>query len=370
MNSIIYLGIDVHKETYTICCFFYAEDTVKHIQTFSADYKNILKYVDWLRTMYGVKTHIVCGYEAGCIGYSLYHQLTNYGLNCIILAPSTMAITNTNRVKTDKRDAGNIARCLAFKTYSEVYVPTKQDEAVKEFIRMRDSQKDHLKRCKQQILSYVLRLGFRFDDGSYWTVKHLKWLKSLEMEPLFKETLDEYLTTYHQLTDKIQRLDERIEEFALEDAYREKVSALKCFIGIKTHTALAIVAETGDFNRFPKAESYAAFLGLIPGESSSGQKQNRFSITKAGNSHLRTLLIESAQGYTRGAVGFKSKELKHRQKGNAPEIIAYADKGNVRLRRKYYRMTLQKEKKSNVAKVAIAREMSCFIWGMMTYHID
>ncbi|MCL2254805.1 MAG: transposase [Lachnospiraceae bacterium] len=210
-----------------------------------------------------------------------------------------MAVKNTRRVKTDKRDAGNIARCLAFRTYSAVYVPTNEDNAVKEFIRMRDDQKKMLKSIKQQILALVLRLGHRFEGGkTYWTIVYMKWLKSLKLEGVFQETLNEYLITYTYLIDKIERLDNRIEELAKDVKYDEKVKNLSCLIGIKTHTALSMVVEVGDFSRFAKAEKFASFLGLVPGEDTSSERQNRLGITKAGNGHLRRLLVEAAQGYT------------------------------------------------------------------------
>jgi transposase len=131
---------------------------------------------------------------------------------------------------------------------------------------------------------------------------------------------------------------------------------------------LSFIVETGDFNRFRKASSYSAFLGLIPGEDSSSDNINRTALTKAGNKHLRTLLIEASQGICRGKPGYKSKELTARQKGNCPEVIEYADKANRRLRQKYYRMIF-KGKARNTCVAAIARELSCFIWGMMTVNI-
>jgi transposase len=370
MNSIVYIGMDVHKESYTLCCYSYDSDKVEYKQTIPSDYKLVLKYIEQIRMRYTGEVEIVCGYEAGCLGYSLYHQLTNHAVKCIILAPSTMAITNTNRVKTDKRDAANIARCLAFHTYSEVYVPTDEDNRVKEYIRMRDDQKLMLKKIKQQILAFVLRQGKRFEGGkTYWTIAHLKWLKNLEMDELSKETLEEYLVTYDYLVDKIERLDKRIEELALGERYKNKVQHMGCLLGIKTHTALSMVVEVGDFERFEKAPKFAAFLGLVPSESSSGESINRYSITKAGNSHLRRLMIEAAQSYTRGNIGHKSIALKQRQQGNPPEIIGYADKANERLRRRFYKMTLNKGINRNVATTAIARELSCFIWGMMTGNV-
>jgi transposase len=129
------------------------------------------------------------------------------------------------------------------------------------------------------------------------------------------------------------------------------------------------MVEVGDFVRFPSAEQFAAYLGIVPGEHSSSDSRNRLGITKAGNTHVRKLLVESAQSYGRGKVGYKSRELLKRQKGNSAKVIAYADRANERLRRKYYQMILR-GKSSNVAKTAVARELACFMWGMMTGRID
>ena len=186
---------------------------------------------------------------------------------------------------------------------------------------------------------------------------------------MYQEILEEYLLTYNTLVDKVERLDKRIEELAADRDYAEDVHKLSCFLGIKTQAALSLITETGDFKRFANAQQYASYLGLVPGEDSSGEDQSRLGITKAGNRHLRMLLVEAAQNYGKGQIGHKSKELKKRQEGNSPEIIAYADKANERLRRRYYRMVLSRNKRSNVAKTAIARELACFIWGMMTGNV-
>lgn len=370
MNSIHYVGMDIHKENYTLCSYSFEKDELQYRQTVAPDYKMVLRYLEQIRLRNTEEIEFVCGYEAGCLGYTLYHHLTNHGVKCVILAPTTLGIMNTGGVKTDKRDAGNIAKCLAFRTYSEVFVPTAEDEAVKDFIRMRDDQKKALKVIKQQILAFVLRHGHRFDGGkNYWTGKHVTWLKTLNFGGILQESLDEYLITYEYLSDKIKRLDSRIEELAGDERYSENVKKLSCLIGVKTHTALSMIVEIGDFKRFAQAEKLAAFLGLVPGEDSSGGKIVRNSITKAGNSHLRTLLVEAAQCYTRGTIGHKSMDLKRRQNGNTPQIIAYADKANERLRRKFYRMTLKNGTKRNVAATAIARELACFMWGLMTDNV-
>lgn len=367
----VYVGMDVHKKSFTLCCMTLDMENAKYVTKVDAGYKNVLVYLDTMRDkFYGENTHFICGYEAGCLGYTLYHQLTASNVECVILAPSTMTVEQKKkRIKTDKRDAANIARCLAYRQYSPVHIPTEEELQIKEFIRMRDDHKHQLKSIKQQILAFCLRHGLHCDQSkSNWTIAHIKWLRSVEIAPLYRETLNEYLATYDQLTDKIERFDNRIQELSETDDYKEKVSRLRCLKGIETHTALCVIVEVGDFNRFPSAEKFASYLGLTPGEDSSGDARNRLGITKAGNQHVRRLLTEAAQCYSRGNSAQKSKALKARQKGNPTEVIQYADKASERLRRKYTRMVMQ-GKNGNTAKTAIARELACFIWGMMTDRI-
>ena len=364
MTSILYIGIDVHSTNYTLCAFSLNGQKAFAQTTINPDIDELLKYLATVQGRFGgADCKLICGYEAGCLGYTLYHQLTYHKYECIILAPTTMPAT-AKEIKTDKRDALKIAKCLAYGTYSAVYVPSDEDNAVKEYIRMRDDAQTLLKQTKQQINALCLRHGHLFEERSRWTSKHLKWLRSLKLDnPILQETLEEYLVTYEQLSDKVERFDKRISEFAQQDEYRERVNQLVCFKGIKVHTALSLVVEIGDFKRFPTAGQFASFLGLVPGEHSSGTSRHQGAITKAGNSHLRRLLIESANCYSRVRVGRKSADLKERQGQNPPEVIAYADKANDRLRRKYVR--IMTHSKANVAKAAVAREMACFIWGMM-----
>lgn len=364
----VYVGMDVHKETFSLCCYTNEKEQAEYPQKVDGHYSKVLNYLEAMRFHYGDDAVFICGYEAGCLGFTLYHQLTSHNVKCVILAPTTMPKpAGKKKVKTDKRDAALIARCLAHRDYSPVHIPTEQDEQVKEYIRMRQDHKIALKKVKQQILALCLRHNYQYSaTKNHWTQAHLQWLRSLKPDGLYQEILAEYLSSYDQLTDKLERLDRRIEELAAQPDYQEKVLHMSCFLGIKTQTALSTLVEVGDFKRFASAQHFASYLGLTPGEDSSGGDQNRLGITKAGNSHIRTLLIEAAQSYTRGQIGYKSKALKMRQNGNPTNIITYADKANERLRRKYYRMVLSQGKKANVAKTAVARELACFIWGMMT----
>ena len=373
MYRIIKIGMDVHSKNYTLCAMeptIGSEDRIFGEVQVAPDYKEVIYFIESLKMQLGLNNdyYIECGYEAGCLGYTLYHQLTNAGIKCVILAPTTMLTQQGKRVKTDTRDARLIAQCLCYGGYHPVYIPTGKDNAVKEYLRMRDDHKLALKKLKQQINAFVLRHGYQY-TGTKWTIKHVTWLNKLTLDPMYRETLDEYMVSYEEQEAKIERYDKRIEEIAAETRYQEKAKKLGCFLGIRTHTALSLIVETGDFNRFAKGNTYAAFLGLTPGEHSSSATVKRLGISKAGNRHLRTLLVEAARGICKGVIGYKSKSLRSRQSGQSAEVIAYADKANTRLRSKYYRM-IRHGKKRNVAVAAVARELACFVWGMMTDNIS
>ena len=248
--STIYVGMDVHEASFSLCCYTNEKEEVEYPQKVQDLYSKVLNYIEAMRFHYGDNALFICGYEAGCLGFTLYHQLTAHGVKCIILAPTTMPQPKgKKKIKTDKRDARNIARCL--------HVPTAQDEQTKEYIRMRDDHKLALKKVKQQILAFCLRHNYRFEGtGSNWTQAHLRWLRALHPEGLYQETLKEYLLTYDQLVDKLERLDKRIEELASGEAYKEDVAKLSCFIGVKTITALAVLTEVGDFKCKCQAKFY------------------------------------------------------------------------------------------------------------------
>ena len=371
MNRILKIGMDVHSTNYTLCVVepkLEGDPEILYEVQIDPDVNNIIDVINKLKKQYkDDQLNITCGYEAGCLGYKLYHELVNANINCIILAPSTMEMPGGKRIKTDKRDAWLIAKCLAKGGYSAVHIPSDHDEDIRDFLRMRDDIKEIQKTIKQRINAYCLRHGFKYGKTK-WTDNHLKWLNELSLNETQREILNEYLLTYSNLDDKIKRLDARIEELSSAEEYNDKVNKLRCFLGIKTRETLALIVETGDFNRFSKGNIYASYLGLTPGEYSSSLDINHLSITKAGNKHARTVLVEAAQSICKGRIGSKSKDLIARQKGNAPEIISFADKANERMRRKYYKMMF-KGKQRNVAVTAVARELACFVWGMITDHI-
>lgn len=376
MNRIVYIGMDVHTSNYTLCSLdpgygVKKDNYFAEVQFTNNFVTNVVNYVSNLKKKMK-DCEFVCGYEAGCLGYSTYKDLTKAGIKCVIMAPSTMAVQKGGKkVKNDRRDARVIAQCLAYQTYKEVYVLSEHDEAVRGYLRMRDSHNKALKRIKQQIIAFCTGHGLFSPTKSNWTVAHLKWLKGLKFnDPVEQEIINEYLSSYTYLCDKIKAMDVRIEVLASEKQYCENVKKLRCIKGIETNVALTLLAEIGDFNRFSKPTDFASYLGLIPGEQSSGDKVRGTGITKAGNSTLRRKLTESAKGYWRGRIGMKSATFKKFEKELPKEVTEYALKANTRLQRKFFNMTHVKGKNMNVAASACAREMACFVWGLITNHYD
>lgn len=370
MNTVVYIGIDVHKDAYTLSSFLFSTNSVFGQSKIASKSDLVKKYVARIKKTYP-GFDVLCGYEAGPTGYGLYRDLERYGIPCVIMAPTTIPKASGDRVKTDRLDASNLSKHLAFGTYSAVQVPTAKDEAVKNFTRLRNTRKKALKKAKQNLLSFLLRVGRVYPDGSYWTQRHDTWLKKQEFsDPVDQETFKEYLQEVIDQQEKVNRYDERIEEIAAQEEYREQVAKLRCFRGVETHTALSLVTEIGDFTRFSTAQQFSSFLGLVPSEDSSGKREKRGEITKAGNSRLRLLLVESANSTLRSNIyGKKSKRLITRQMGQESDVIAYADRANRRLHKVYNRL-VSRGVLSNKAKVAAARELSCFIWGMMTGNIE
>ena len=371
MNTVINIGIDVHKDSYSLCSYSFATKQAFGQTRIASNSNLVIKYVRKLQEAQP-NVEVLCGYEAGPTGYGLYRDLEKAGIGCVIMAPTTLPKASGNRVKNDRLDAMELSKHLAFGTYSAVHVPTSEDEAVKNYTRLRNTRVDALKKAKQNLLSFLLRSGRVFSEGrNYWTNIHYAWLKRQQFtDPVDQETFNEYLQEVYDQQDKVDRYNQRIEELAERDEYREKVAKLCCFRGIETHTALSLVSEIGDFSRFATAQQFSAFLGLVPSEESSGQRERRGTITKAGNTRLRMLLIEGAKSTLRAsAFGKKSKRLLARQKGNDAEVIAYADRANRRLHRVYGRLTTRGVH-HNKATVAVARELSCFVWGMMNNRID
>lgn len=331
----------------------------------------VVNYIKRLQKDVGLNVSIISGYEAGPTGFGLLRDLTEIGINCKVMAPTTIyEKKGGNRIKTDRGDARKLSKALYWEAFKEVVPLSAEDEAIRDYIRMRDDRKDALKKAKQQLMSFLLRKSKHYPEkGTSWTQKYRAWLRSITFElPADQLAFSEYYAEVCRLEEAVERFDLQIGEYSQEDRYKERVAVLRCFGGIDTHIAMAIVCEIGDFSRFPTAKAFSSYLGLCPGQQSSGAKTQMTGITKAGNSHLRKLLTESANSMARSTIFQKSKRLKARQAENPAAVIAYADRGTSRIRYKYRKM-VQEGKNPNQAKAACAREIACFVWGMMTGNI-
>jgi transposase len=314
---------------------------------------------------YQEKGTVFAAYEAGCLGFDGYHFLEKHGIGCQIIPANTVFRPgNEKKIKTDRRDAVLIARMVKRGEAAGIHIPSREEEAVRDFIRCRGDLVDDLTRTKQRIQKFLLRHGYRYEGKGYWTGKRRKWLEGLEFEQVLERgTFEQYLSHLDSLTERIKRMEKRIEEAAQGEEYRERVQKLRAFRGIDYLTALALVVEIGDFRRFPSAGAFMSYLGLVPSEYSSGQRRNQGGITKAGNGHIRKLLVESSWHYIR--VVKESKRLSKRREGTSEVVIARADKAMRKLHDRYYKMIHQR-KNDCVAITAVARQLAGYLWGVMT----
>ena len=372
MNSIIYIGIDVHKNSYSYCAYEKEKDSFFAEHKSEAGSKNAINYIKSVIKTTGSDFPILIGYEAGPTGYKLCRDLQKAGFPCVVIAPSTIYKPNGPRIKTDRRDARLLAQTLAYKTFKQVVIPSEKIEAMKEFTRARCSKKRQLKKAKQELLSFLLRMGMIYPEkGSYWTQSHFEWLRTVQFKDKWLQlAFEEYFSEVNELMAKVARLDTQIKQMAENSEIKNDVEKLICFTGIDYLTAVSIVAEVGDFSRFSNAKAFSNYIGLCPGEDSSGLRVRHTAITKAGNSRVRQLLIESAKSIKYGRLcSAKSKRLIQRQEGKSPLVIQYADMAIARIRHKMLSME-RKGLHYNVITTAAARELSCFIWGMMTGNIS
>lgn len=364
----LYVGIDVHKDTYSLCCFDFQRNELSDEITIRATTKGVIKYLEAIRKKHREEVLFACGYEAGPTGYGLCRGLQKAGYGCVVMAPTTMSNPDgKRRIKTDRIDARAISRILAYKSYSQVHLPSEEIEALKEYTRARYAKKRMLKKAKQELLSFLLRNGKTYpESGNYWTKKFFNWIKTVQFSKKWmQEAFNEYLAEVYSLKAKIERMDMKIREIAGLEIIKDKVDKLVCFSGIDVSTAVETVVEINDFTRFATAAQFVSYLGLCPGQDSSGKRKTMLPLTKAGNCRVRTLLCESAKAIKRtNPYGQKSGRILERQKNASPEIVAYADKATKRIRTKMKNLE-ECGKNYNVSSAAGARELACFVWGMM-----
>jgi len=359
MGKLKYVGLDVHKETITISILSGRKKTPDLETTILNREASIKRF--FKKQM--AESRIQACYEAGCTGFALKRYLAKLGIECIIAAPGKIPRRAGNKVKTDRRDARELARLLRNGDLEDIFMPSEQYESARDYLRAREDYCKDMQKNKQRLLSFLLRNGLSYSDGGNWTQKHKNWLNKIAFDdPLKQMTFDKYKTSVIECEQQLSDMDENIRKIAKSEPFADKAGRLRCFKGIDYLIALSIICEIGDFRRFRTAKAFMAYLGLIPSEYSSGAKKKRGSITKTGNSHLRKLLTEASWHYKFfGPVG---KSLSERRKGQPSEIILHADKARRRLYKKFHSLT-GRGKAPQVAIIAVERELAGFIWGVM-----
>ena len=361
-NTLIFIGMDTHKETTEIAYSLDGRDEVsQHYGKIPTTKPALTKLARQLQSKYPKATlHFV--YEAGPCGYWVYRLLTSLGHCCYVVAPSLIPKKPGQRVKTDKRDALMLADRLKQNDLTPIYVPEPEDEAVRDMSRARDRSMHDLNDGRYQLKAFLLRNNIRYEGPSNWSLKHLRWLTELILpHPCQQIVLQEYLQTVMERQNRLERLDNELAHQVKSWRYYPVIKAIQALRGVRLRVAVGVISELGDLSRFDHPRKLMAYLGLVPSEHSSGDHKHRGGITKCGNIRARRLLVEGAHSYRYPAN--ISTEMQKRQEGLPKEIVDQAWQAQLRLCRRYQRL-MHRGKHRSVVVTAIAREMIAYIWSI------
>ena len=302
-------------------------------------------------------------YEAGPTGYGLARYLAAVQIRCQVAAPSKLQRPPGNRVKNDKRDAFQLARLVRLGDIVEVTVPTLEQEAARDLVRARDAARADLMRARHRLSKFLLRHGIVYSGGKAWTGDHDQWLRSQRFDLAgARATFDSCYEQVLFTVDRRDRLDRLIADLAPGSEYAAIMHRLCCLRGISLLTGFGLAVEIGDWTRFT-GSAIAAYLGLVPSESSSGESRSQGSITKAGNRHARRLLVEAAWHHNKPYR--PSPPLRARWRAAGPVAAARGHLGNQRLRHRWLALN-QRKKEPAIACVAVARELTGWCWSLAT----
>lgn len=359
-TSTMFVGLDVHKETIAVAYVGEEREAeVVSLGTIGTRQGDIDKLIRKLQGK-GQKLHFV--YEAGPCGYWLYRYLTKKNLECWVVAPSQIPKKAGDRVKTDRRDAVQLARLLRSGDLTPVYIPSVEDEAIRDLVRAREDALKDLKTAKVRLKAFLLRQDIRYEGRANWTAAHLRWLADVVCPtPAQQLVFQEYVRAVSEQTERLQRLEAELQTLVQTWRWAPVVEAIQALRGIQFTTAITLIAELGDLTRFDTPRQLMSYLGLTPSEHSSGERRRQGSITKTGNSHARRVLVEGAWAYRYPAKVSRHLQLRLEKVPKAIQDISW--KAQVRLCKRYRRL-VARGKQVNQVVVAIAREMAAFVWAI------
>ena len=360
--SIIYLGLDVHKDSVTIAVLPADAPAPTRTDRYPAEFGKLRRVFDRLAQGGALRA---C-YEASSAGYVLQRAMREWGYPCDVIAPSLIPTKPGVQRKHDKYDAGQLARLYRAGELTVIRIPSEAEERVRDLVRCRETLQREVVKSRHYILKFLTRRGLIYRDGTHWREPHYRWLRQLAAttSPLVAEdrsVYGEYLGLLEYKLSRRDELDRQVAALALTPAYAPAVATLQCFRGLQVHSARVLATELVDWRRFTSPRPLMAYLGLVPREYSSGDRERRGSLTKAGNSHCRHVLVQAAWAYRfQPKIGLA---LKTRQRGQSPVVIAHAWKAQHRLHTLYRRLAFRT--KPQIAVVAVARELVGFLWAVM-----
>ena len=363
-SSKIHVGMDLHKDTVMIAVLPEEAEKPTIVKQLANDERSLRRFLAGIAE----EGELRCCYEASGAGYVLQRAIERWGHHCEVIAPALIPTRPGHRRKQDRFDAIELATQHRAGLLVPVRIPSEAEERVRDLVRCRETFQREILKSRHYILKFLRRRGFVFRDGSNWTQKHLTWIRSLlgcdELAAEDRDVLGEYLALLEYKVDRRDELDRKIEQIAVTPVYKEAISRLRGLRGLRgvdTHGAMVLRSELGDLRRFGSPRQLMAYVGLVPSEHSSGSRKHRGSITKAGNSHCRHVLVQAAWSYRYPPrVGAR---LRERQEGLPPEVVAHSWKAQHRLHKLFRR--IEQRRGSRIAVVAVVRELAGFVWAVL-----
>jgi transposase len=359
-SSTLYVGMDVHKDSIAVA--YVAQEHHAEVIYLGAIGTRQCDIDQLIRKMRSKSKQLVFVYEAGPCGYWLYRYLTKQGHVCWVVAPSLIPKKAGDRVKTNRRDAIQLARLMRSGDLTPVYVPQVEDEAIRDLSRAREDALRDLKTAKHRLKAFLLRHDSRYTGQATWGPAHLRWLSEVVCPtPTQQIVFQEYIRAVTEHSERLERLEQELQDQVHPWRLRPVGDALQALRGVQFTVAVTIVAELGDLTRFDKPSQLMSSLGLTPSEYSTGDHRRQGAITKTGNAHARRALIEGAWAYRYPAKVSRHLQLRLAKLPKAVQDISW--KAQVRLCKRYRQLSARGKHATRVV-VAIARELSAFMWAI------